>query len=303
LEFWEQHFRPTNKSCLKNSMSTVVRLQRLGVLLVKILPLKISDKIATRIGLVYCYMSKKKRSYIENNLRHIFYDKKIDQEQFDLQVKKTFMNFARAMVDFFRLDFISKETLSIDVKCVGFENTAKALAFKRGCVMITLHLGNWDYAGAYLAAHDVPMSALVEETEAEMFNLYTQHREKTGMKTFPVTRAGYAFLDTIKNNRALAVLADRDIMKNGVTVDFFSGKRKIPKGLADIIIKKKLPVLFGYMVFNPYRNGHRYLGVIEPPIVFDGTVDEFNRLLVKKYETMIRSYPDQWFVFHPEWIE
>jgi len=284
-------------------MSTVVRLQRLGVLLVKILPLKISDKIATRIGLVYCYMSKKKRSYIENNLRHIFYDKKIDQEQFDLQVKKTFMNFARAMVDFFRLDFISKETLSIDVKCVGFENTAKALAFKRGCVMITLHLGNWDYAGAYLAAHDVPMSALVEETEAEMFNLYTQHREKTGMKTFPVTRAGYAFLDTIKNNRALAVLADRDIMKNGVTVDFFSGKRKIPKGLADIIIKKKLPVLFGYMVFNPYRNGHRYLGVIEPPIVFDGTVDEFNRLLVKKYETMIRSYPDQWFVFHPEWIE
>ena len=284
-------------------MSTVVRLQKLGVSLAKILPLKISDRIATGLGLVYCYMSKRKRSYIENNLRHIFFNEKIDQEQFNLQVKRTFVNFARAMVDFFRLNFISKDTLSVDVKCVGFENTAKALAFKRGCVMITLHLGNWDYAGAYLAAHSVPMSALVEETEAEMFNLYTQHREKTGMKTFPVTRAGYAFLDTIKNNRILAVLADRDIMKNGVTVDFFSGKRKIPKGLADIIIKKRLPVLFGYMVFNPCHNSRRYLGVIEAPIVFEGTVDEFNRLLVKKYETLIRSFPDQWFVFHPEWIE
>ncbi len=67
--------------------------------------------------------------------------------------------------------------------------------------------------------------------------------------------------------------------------------------------KKKLPVLFAYMVFNPHHNGRRYFGIIEPPIVFEGTVDEFNRLLVRKYETIIRSYPDQWFVFHPEWIE
>lgn len=284
-------------------MSTVLRLQKMGVSLAKFLPLKISDKIAVGLGLLFCYMSKKKRSYIENNLRHIFFDEKIEPEQLNLQVKKTFMNFARAMVDFFRLNFISREVFSADVKCIGFENAKKALAFKRGCVLITLHLGNWDYAGAYLAAHDVPMSALVEETEAEMFDLYTQHREKTGMKTFPVTRAGYAFLDTIKNNRVLAVLADRDIMKNGIAVDFFSGKRKIPSGLAEIIIKKKLPVLFGYMVLNPYHNAYRYLGNIEPPLVFEGTVHEFNRLLVKKYEKFIRTYPDQWFVFHPEWIE
>jgi KDO2-lipid IV(A) lauroyltransferase len=118
-----------------------------------------------------------------------------------------------------------------------------------------------------------------------------------------VNRAGYAFLDSIKRNRVLALLADRDIMKNGITVDFFSGKRKIPRGLGDIIIKKKIPVLFAYLVFHPTPRAYRYLGYIEPPVIFDRSVEEFNKTLVGKMEKFIRRYPDQWFVFHPEWIE
>ncbi len=282
-------------------MNLVVPLQRFGIRLAKILPLKISDKIATGLGLLYCLLSKKKRDYIRKNLMHIFTDKELEPERLNRYLKRTFINFARAMVDFFRLGFISKE--GFDVELLGSGNPAKALSLKRGCVLLTLHLGNWDYAGSYLAAHGVPMSALVEETGTEMFSLYTKHRERLGMKTFPVTKAGYAFIHTIKSNRVLAVLADRDIMKNGVTVDFFSGKRSIPKGLADIIIKRKMPVIFGYMVLQPAHKKNRYLGVMEKPFVFSGDVEAFNRIMVKKYEEFIRLYPDQWFVFHPEWIE
>ncbi len=284
-------------------MNLVVQLQKVGILVARVLPLKVADKIALTLGLLFYYFSKKKRRYIEKNLRYIFPYTRIEPEQFNFFVKKTFINFARTMVDFLRLSFISRDTFFTDVEAIGFEHTEEALSLKRGCVLITLHIGNWDYAGSYLAERGVPMSALVEETESEMFDLYTKHRERTGMKTFPVTRAAYAFLDTIKNNRVLAILADRDIMKNGITVDFFSGKRNIPKGLAEIIIKRKIPVLFAYLVLKPSHNMHRYLGVIEPPLVFDGTAQEFNRLLVKKYEEVILRYPDQWFVFHPEWVE
>lgn len=282
-------------------MNFVVLLQKLGISFTKILPLKITDKIAAGIGLLYCYMSKKKRGYIKKNLQYIFSDQNIEPELLNFYLKQTFINFSRAMVDFFRLGFISKEGFSTEG--VGFENIDKALQFKRGCILITLHLGNWDYAGSYLAACGVRMSALAEVTETEMFDLYTKHRERLGMRTFPVTRAGYAFLYAIKSNSILAVLADRDIMKNGVTMNFFSGRRKIPKGLAEIIIKKKIPVLFAYMVLNPPHKMHRYFSMVEPSIVFDGNADEFNRLMVKKFEGYIRQYPDQWFVFHDEWIE
>lgn len=282
-------------------MSLTVQLQKIGIALTRLLPVKVADRIADGLGMLFCYASRTKREYIQNNVRHIFHREELEPEQRVSYVKKTFKNFARSMTDFFRLAYITRDDFNID--CVGFDNAFKALELNRGCVLITLHLGNWDYAGAFLAAHGVPMNALVEVTEGEMFRLYTRHREHTGMKTFPVNRAGYAFLDTIKRNRVLALLADRDIMKNGITVDFFSGKRKIPRGLGDIIIKKKIPVLFAYLVFHPTSTVHRYLGCVEPPVVFDCSIDEFNRVLVKKMEGFIRTYPDQWFVFHPEWIE
>lgn len=284
-------------------MNPVVYLQKGGVGITRLMPVKLIDKIAAGLGVLYCYSSKKKRGYIKSNLQHIFSDKAITKECTNSLLKQTFKNFAITMTDFFRLAFLSKEDIVESADCLGYENVGYALAQGKGCVLITLHLGNWDYAGAYLAARGVPMTALVEETDAEMLALYTKHRESTGMKTYPVNRAGYAFLDIIKNNRVLAVLADRDIAKNGVPVRFFFGKRNIPKGLAEIIIKKKLPVVFAYMVLNTAKKETRYLGVIEPPIVFQGNTSEFNQLMIRKFETFIRKYPDQWFVFHPEWIE
>jgi len=282
-------------------MNITVQLQKIGILLTRILPLKLADKLAAGIGLLFCYFVRHKREYIRNNLEHIFSGEEIEPEQINHYIKRTFINFARMMTDFFRLSYMQKE--DFDVERDGIENADRALAAKRGCILITLHLGNWDYAGAYLAAYGVPIIALVEETDPEMFDLYTRNRERTGMKTFPVQRSAIAFLQTIKQNKVLAIVADRDIMKNGVEVDFYNGRRSIPRGLAEIIIRKKIPVVFGHMVFNPPGKKHRYLGKIEPPFVFEGTAQEFNRLMVSTFEDYIRRYPDQWFVFHPEWLE
>jgi KDO2-lipid IV(A) lauroyltransferase len=183
------------------------------------------------------------------------------------------------------------------------EHIHKALEKRNGCVLITAHIGNWDYAGAYLAANGVPMNALVEVTDPEMFVMYTAHREHTGMKTYTLARAGHAFLNTIKDNRVLAVLADRDIMGTGTEVAFFDAKRKIPEGLGRIITKRNIPVVFAYMVLHPDQNKGRYLGVIEAPRVFVDTTDRFQEWLVNRLEDVVSTYPDQWFVFHPEWIE
>jgi lauroyl/myristoyl acyltransferase len=282
-------------------MRLSIQLLKCGVFLVRFVPVKVADKIAVLIGSVSSHMLVGRRHIIEKNLYYIFSGENIDREHFNRIVKATFVNYARIMVDFFRLGSMSKKE-DFDVEPYVLESALSGLSYKRGCVLITMHLGCWDYAGAYLAAIGLPMSALVEETDPEMLSLYTKHREHTGMKTFPLSRAAYAFVDTIKNNRILAILADRDIVGNGTPIGFFSGRRKIPSGLAAIIIRKKLPVLFGYMVLNPSHK-QRYLGVIEPPIIFEGDENEFNRFMVSKFEEIIRRYPDQWFVFQPKWIE
>ena len=265
----------------------------------KLLPLKLADDIATMLGILLYNLLRKTRSYIETNLQHVFHEDSPDPEQFNRYVKNTFVNYARAMTDFLRLSYITID--GFNVADSGCDRIGEALKLKKGCVLLSLHIGNWDYAGAYLAARGVPITALVEEIDPAMLSLYTKHRERTGMRTFPVSKAAYAFINAIKHNRALAILADRDIVGNGVPVRFFSGKRKIPRGLGEIIIKKKMPVLLSYMIFDTSKMW-RYRCVIEPPVFFSGGVEEFNTYMVKQLEEIIKLYPDQWMVFHPEWI-
>jgi lauroyl/myristoyl acyltransferase len=281
-------------------MNLAVQLQKSATNLIRVIPLRLADRLAYGLALLFCRLSKTGRNHILKNLQHVFANEDVECEQFQRYLKNTFVTYALTMLDFMRLGFITKEDFSVDM--FGFENVEKALKYGRGCVLLTLHIGNWDYAGSYLATRGVPMSALVEETEPEMYRIYTRHRERLGMKTFPLSRAGFAFLHTIKNNRVLAVLGDRDILKNGITVDFFDGRRNIPRGLGEIIIRLKLPVIFGYMVLHPDHNRQRYFCVIEPPILFSGTPDEFNKAMVAKFEEVIRKYPDQWMLFRSDWV-
>jgi KDO2-lipid IV(A) lauroyltransferase len=281
-------------------MSSTVQALKFTELVIRCIPWKLADRMAVLLAQLFCRFSKGGRINILNNLQHNFHDQQARPVGLKRYITHTFVTYGRTMLDFLRLGFISADDFNVEMH--GIENLDKALEHGRGCVLLTMHIGNWDYAGSYLATRGVPMSALVEETEPEMYQFYTKHRERLGMKTFPLSKAGFAFLHTIKNNRVLAVLGDRDILKNGVTVDFFDGRRNIPRGLGDIVIRRKLPVLFGYMVLHPKRGQYRYLGVIEPPVFFRGTIEEFNRTMVAKFEEFISQYPDQWMLFKSDWV-
>ena len=45
-------------------MNITVQLQKIGIILIRILPLKLADKIAAGFGLLFCYFVKHKREYI-----------------------------------------------------------------------------------------------------------------------------------------------------------------------------------------------------------------------------------------------
>jgi lauroyl/myristoyl acyltransferase len=267
---------------------------------IRYVPPNLGDRTAHILANLFCGFSKNGRNNILKNLHHIFAGRDIGNAQLQQYLRNTYDNYARTMLDFLRLGSIMPEDFSVEMR--GLQNVYEALQYGRGCVLLTMHIGNWDYAGSYLATRGVPMSALVEETEPEMYVFFTKHRERLGMKTFPLSKAGFAFLHTIKNNRVLAVLGDRDILKNGITVDFFDGRRNIPRGLGEIVIRRQLPVVFGYMVLHPGFSSKRYLGLIEPPRFFSGTVDEFNKVMVNKFESFIEEYPDQWMLFGSDWI-
>ena len=283
-------------------MNFPAMLAKLLAVIASLTPMKLSDALVTALGHLSYYLTPNVRATIRTNLRHALHDESLSPRRLDRYVRRTYVNYSLRLADFYRLNTLPAARLIQMVEDINVDNIDRALAQGRGVIMLTLHLGNWDFAGAYLAARGYPINALVEETDREILELFTRHRETTGMRTFTLRRSAYAFLDSIRHNRVLAVVGDRDILKNGKSVKFFNGIRKIPANLSEIIARKRIPVTFGYLAFNPKGSKRRYRGVVHTPESFD-TAAEFERFMIRKFEETIKRYPDQWLAFQPEWLD
>lgn len=283
-------------------MDVSIVLRRLGVIVVHLLPHRAADHIAYALGWLTAPLARQAWQNVQTNIRHIYPGRTMNASACNRLARATIGNYSRALVDFLRLGFMSQSELLGSVQQIGVENIVQARQYGRGCVLITLHLGNWDYAGSYLAAAGVPMNALVERLSPAALALFTKHRERFGMRTFPVERSAQAFINTIRENRVIAVVADRDVSDTGTATPFFDGHRALPRTLGAIVVKHNLPVVFGFMSLNP-RGAFplHYLAYIEPPCFFV-SVDQFMKAMVDAFERFIRRNPDQWFALQPEWL-
>ncbi len=267
--------------------------------LVKFIPIKALDIFGQKIADLGCHLLKRKRAVVEQNLYYLL-GPNVDKKTIRINVRKTFRNFARCFVDFLRIPFLDHQEIVNMVEPHGISKAHSALKIGKGLILITLHLGNWDFAGCYLGILKLPIIGAAEETESAMFKFYTQRREYTGIKTISVKSSPFTFARILKENKILVLAGDRDITHTGIRMKFFNGWRMVPVGPERLAKALNAPVAVGYMVLNKNKK-YRYLGVIEDiEIVKKET--SFLENLVKKFERIVRQYPDQWFVFQPEWV-
>lgn len=273
---------------------------RLGPAIAGCLPHWSTDLAALPLGRLLCWLSPGRRNAVRANLRHAL--PRAPARVIDRLTRRTFVNFTRCLMDLARLSTMNPARLRSMVAPDRPDPLARALVMQRGALVLTLHLGNWDLAGAYLAARGLPVSALVEPTPAHLLAFFTRQREATGMRTYTLDQTPLALLETVRRNRILAVLADRDVLGNGKPVRFFDGLRRIPARLADFIVRARIPVVFGYLVLTGAGPRRRYRMVIHEPATFRRAGD-FEEFMLRRYEEAIRRYPDQWFAFRPDWME
>ena len=116
---------------------------------------------------------------------------------------------------------------------------------KKGFIIVSMHIGNWDAAGSY-AAGNFPgkVNIVVEKLSPAMLKWFTQAREKLGMKI--ISHTDIKQMIKILNNGELLVLAsDRDIEKTGFQMEVFGKKAYVPSGPAKLALMTGSPVLVG----------------------------------------------------------
>ena len=161
--------------------------------------------------------------------------------------------------------------------------------------------GNWEAAGAYLAAAGLPMAAVVKQQRNPAFNeRMLETRRRSGVEPIYMQDAYTRIPEALREGKTVALVADQDAGKRGVFVPFLGREASTFKGPARLALSQDVPLFFGAAV----RLGPDYgwvLDRVEKPPAGKGAVLEYTRRWVSRLEAQVRLHPEQYFWFHRRW--
>jgi KDO2-lipid IV(A) lauroyltransferase len=222
------------------------------------------------------------------------------------QVRNVFRNYAKYMVDLLRLPRTRPADVERTFQVYGIEHIEEGLTKGSGLVLVTAHIGNWDMAGAFLAARGYPVNVIVETLQPRRWNELVQKiRALTGMRAIPLEGGVRQMLRALRQNEILAVLIDRPLAAEGVPVRFFGATTRVPGGAATLALRAGARVVAAATV----RTRDGFEAHISPLIDFEPSgdaardVQEITQGVMTWLEALIRRHPDQWFMFRNMWPE
>lgn len=224
--------------------------------------------------------------------------------------RRSFRNYGKYLFDFFRQPSLDPDRIEADTISEGWEFLDAAHAAGRGAIIVTLHFGNWDFAGAIVACRGYPIVAVADRfTPASVDQLVRGTRERLGLGVIPLHGSGglRELQRALRRNTALALVADRPQQDGGVEVTLFGARAWLPAGPARLSLRSGAPILPAYVLRRP--GDRTYFGRIEEPVAFtpsgEPTADvrALTQALASRLEGILREHPDQWYMFRRMWPE
>jgi KDO2-lipid IV(A) lauroyltransferase len=280
---------------------------RAGAFVGRVLPASVAGAIAhgTQPLLALVYRGRGGMSEMaRRHLRHV-YGPDLPDDELDRKVREVTDSYARYFMELFLLPSLPPERIETSITFEGVEHVAEARERGNGVIMAMPHTGHWDLGGAWLAQR-FPCTAVVERLDPpELYEWFTRVRHRLGFDTVALgPQAGAALVRTLRDNRVIGLLCDRDIGGTGVEVEFFGERTKLPGGPATLALRTGAVILPAQTLYDE-ETGHR--GVIHPPIAVERSgrlredVVRITQDVTHALEDMIRRVPTQWHNFQPTW--
>ena len=220
--------------------------------------------------------------------------------------RRSYMHLGREASTFFRMTHWSREEFAARLHCKGFDRVQAAADEGEGVILLTGHLGNWEMAGAGLAALGFPIDAVVKGMANRRFELdLFAMRERYGVRVIEMSNAPKEVLRSLGRGRIVALLGDQNAHRYGVFLPFFGKLAATARGPALFALRTGVPVFVGFVIRGPGWNPHYTLTATRLEYETTGVADQDIRNLLLSYnrilEDAIRAAPDQYFWHHKRW--
>ncbi len=242
----------------------------------------------------------------KNVKRNIFRVTK-SKEKVPQLTREMFRNFGRYLVEFFRMNkMVNASFIEENVIVENLGSIKKVLDQKKGAIILTAHIGNWELGALVLSELGYPLTVIaLPHTNKRVNDFFNRQREEKGnMKVVPTNIGVRKCISELGLNHLVAVVGDRDFFNNGEEINFLGEKAIIPKGAAVFSLKTGAPIIPIFFIrteLNKYTL--KIIDPIYPPVVSKGEENrkEAIKALINQYvpviEGIIKQYPSQWLMF------
>lgn len=187
----------------------------------------------------------------------------------------------------------------------GAENLKALLSQKKGGVLISAHIGNFEIAEYFLSdlEHGFNVNLVASDMEHRAIKEYLQSIASKSKVKFIIIKDDLSHVfeisNALSNNEFVCFTGDRylDGVKY-ISAPFLGEVATFPAGPFSIASRLAIPVVFVYVMKETRRHYHLYARIAE---VKHRDENSLLTTYVKSVEGMLQKYPLQWFNYYDFW--
>ena len=280
---------------------------RASAALLRALPAPVSRTVARLAALGAWAARPSRRMVVAANLAPVLGRAPADREV-RRAVRRSFLNYGVYWSDAGRVRASDPPRHPERFVIHGEETFLKAAAVGKGMILVLPHVGCWEAGAAWTASVGYPLTTVAEVLEPpELFAWFVEKRKQLELTVLPVAATTVSrLLAELSKGGVIALLADRDVVGDGVPVEFFGQRAKIPGGPALLALRSGAPI-HPCAIYDD--RGGRYTAEVLAPLEtkrsgsLRADVAAVSQEIATAFEDLIRRAPEQWHVFQPLWVE
>lgn len=254
-------------------------------------------------GILYYRFIKKQR---QRAIQQMMAGLSISEEEAQTLVKASFINLATNVFEIFYMPNLNEKNFRDYIDIEHLERLTDALAEGHGVVVLTGHVGTWEWLSAAFTLSGLPVTAIAKPQPNEQYTRVlndlraTIHVEIFSRGTSELLAAARA----LKQGKILGFLADQDAGPGGAFIDFLGRPASTPMGPAVFARKFNAPVVPAF-ILRQADGRHRV--IVGEALRYEdhGDTDQdlydFTVRMTEILERVVRENPTQWLWFQKRW--
>jgi KDO2-lipid IV(A) lauroyltransferase len=287
---------------MKDSLSALAYFA--GWRLVRTLPERSAYRLFSFIGRRAVKANGNSVQRLRSNLSRV--KPELSEIELENLVSRAFDSYLRYWCDTFRIQDWSTERIQETVTLTNGHLLIDPMRSGKGVVIALPHSGNWDHAGAYFCSIGIPLVTVAERLKPEaLFQRFLEYRNSMGFEVLSLdSRSFVTLVKRAREKRLIALVADRDLSRSGVDVEFFGFPSRMPAGPALLAVKTGIPLVVAHVSYTPTGI---HIDFSEVSIPQSGSESEKISKVVQECADLfargIAEHPEDWHMLQRIWTD